>query len=105
MGTNYYLNYDYCPCCGKSRQRIHIGKSSAGWRFLFDMESTKCTNLNQIKEKLRYGNIEDEYHRQISYQDFFNIVEQKQIEEEARNITNDYVNIVDGYEFNKNSFS
>jgi len=31
MGTNYYA-IDRCECCGRE-DRIHIGKSSAGWGF------------------------------------------------------------------------
>lgn len=38
MGTNYYLNPE-APCvhCGlvERNENIHIGKLSAGWRFLF----------------------------------------------------------------------
>ena len=33
MGTNYYLEVDSCNACGRSRERLHIGKSSAGWCF------------------------------------------------------------------------
>lgn len=34
MGTNYYY-YDKptCPHCGRDYERVHIGKSSAGWVF------------------------------------------------------------------------
>ena len=35
MGTNYYLHTDVCPHCNRERERIHVGKSSAGWPFLF----------------------------------------------------------------------
>ena len=33
MGINYYLEVDSCNACGRSRERLHIGKSSAGWCF------------------------------------------------------------------------
>jgi len=33
MGTNYYLTEESCPHCGRSGERLHIGKSSAGWCF------------------------------------------------------------------------
>lgn len=33
MGTNYYLLGDTCQHCGRSDERLHIGKSSAGWCF------------------------------------------------------------------------
>ena len=32
MGTNYYLTFNECDCC-KRMDKIHIGKSSAGWYF------------------------------------------------------------------------
>jgi hypothetical protein len=38
MGTNYYLKLDVCPHCGRERERIHIGKSSAGWCFALHVD-------------------------------------------------------------------
>ena len=35
MGTNYYLRTDVCQHCNRERERIHVGKSSFGWPFLF----------------------------------------------------------------------
>lgn len=35
MGTNYYLHTDVCKHCKRSADRVHIGKSSSGWPFLF----------------------------------------------------------------------
>ena len=35
MGMNYYLHVrPPCECCGRTYERLHIGKSSAGWCFL-----------------------------------------------------------------------
>lgn len=33
MSTNYFLNQKPCEHCGRSDDRIHIGKSSGGWVF------------------------------------------------------------------------
>ena len=33
MGTNYYARPDACEHCGRADYELHIGKSSAGWRF------------------------------------------------------------------------
>lgn len=33
MGTNYYLQEATCPHCGRGADKLHIGKSSAGWCF------------------------------------------------------------------------
>lgn len=35
MGTNYYAYRNTCPHCGRSDAPMHLGKSSAGWPFLF----------------------------------------------------------------------
>lgn len=37
MGTNYYAVRGRCPECGRydESDRLHIGKSSIGWPFLF----------------------------------------------------------------------
>lgn len=35
MGTNYYLRTDVCQHCKRAEHAIHVGKSSAGWPFLF----------------------------------------------------------------------
>ena len=45
MGTNYYLYYNVCECCGR-QDSIHIGKSSCGWRFLFHWHP----NIRNVKE-------------------------------------------------------
>jgi hypothetical protein len=33
MGTNYYLHENVCDHCGRSDEKMHIGKSSGGWCF------------------------------------------------------------------------
>jgi len=33
MGTNYYLETNVCPHCGRCNEKLHIGKSAAGWCF------------------------------------------------------------------------
>lgn len=33
MGTNFYLIRECCEHCGRGSDRLHIGKSSAGWVF------------------------------------------------------------------------
>ena len=33
MGMNFYLCFNACPHCGRSDDRLHIGKSSFGWCF------------------------------------------------------------------------
>jgi hypothetical protein len=36
MGCNYYVeSFPECPHCGAVAERLHLGKSSNGWAFLF----------------------------------------------------------------------
>lgn len=82
MGTNYYLREDYCRVCGRFEQH-HIGKSSAGWMFLFNVTDKEKVD-DWKKETLHYKNwsddegIFDEYGKQKSYDDFWKMVEDKQ---------------------------
>lgn len=34
MGTNYFLRFNACECCGRYDE-AHIGKKSMGWSFAF----------------------------------------------------------------------
>lgn len=64
MGTNYYLKTDYCPCCGHPRKKIHLGKSSYGYKFLF-CKSKKIHDFKSFCEFLKTGVIENEYGEEI----------------------------------------
>ena len=84
MGTNYYLRENFCTVCMRFDQR-HIGKSSAGWKFLFHV--TDKIDVDEWKAKtLQYRNwsdeegIFDEYGKQVSYDDLWKLVEDKQSE-------------------------
>jgi hypothetical protein len=71
MGTNYYAEQaagEACSHCGRSdvAERLHIGKSSAGWCFSLHVIPERGLNsLEDWKEYLRQPNItiEDEYGR------------------------------------------
>ena len=71
MGTNYYAERaagDPCSHCGRFEvaERLHIGKSSAGWCFsLHVIPERELNSLEDWKEYLRQPNItiEDEYGR------------------------------------------
>lgn len=55
MGTNYYLMTE--------TDRLHIGKSSAGWRFLANSADMETSHWFRLRERLRHpsGRIVDEY--------------------------------------------
>lgn len=112
MGTNYYAVEKKFSL---HRNIIHIGKSSAGWKFLFhgyqnyeyawDKSPINLNSLEDWKKFLmnkEYG-ILDEYDEEISYEDFFKKVEEKQTEENEENFR-DCAN-VNGYRFCYRNFS
>jgi hypothetical protein len=78
MGTNYYYtNFKKCDCCGHvDQEEMHVGKSSIGWRFHFDL--TAFTDPKNWKEELKNKYLYDEYDREISYNEFLTLVEAKQ---------------------------
>jgi len=112
MGTNYYAVERKFALY---RNILHIGKSSGGWKFLFhgyqdyELEWGKPhININSIEDwkdflnNSTYG-ILNEYDEEISYDDFFKFVEEKQKEENKDNFS-DCANI-NGYRFDYRDFN
>jgi hypothetical protein len=111
MGTNYYaikrkLSLHNYP--------IHIGKSSAGWKFLFrgylinEDDQDDFVNIKSIKDWKEFLDnkelvILDEYDNLVSYEEFFDMIEKKQLEENKDNFK--YAVNVDGYRFLFKDFS
>lgn len=82
MGTNYYVKAPQpCDHCGQEhicKQGIHIGKSSAGWKFTFAWNGgAYYKSYGEMERWLADKQIYDEYNRPVSQKDFFNMVEQK----------------------------
>jgi hypothetical protein len=100
MGTNYTLYYNKCKCCKRSDE-LHIGKSSAGWKFLFRKHSGKAENIQQWKELTAKGEIIDEYGRLVTNDWFWDLVENKQKESRHTNAGE----LIDGYNFADYEFS
>jgi hypothetical protein len=63
MGTNYYVEEKTpCPECGSGGEKIHIGKSSAGWCFALHVHPDLGLNdLAAWREFWRGKKITDEY--------------------------------------------
>lgn len=110
MGTNYYLVKNRPSINGG----LHIGKSSAGWRFLFNKPSIwevdKPLNTfeqwrDYLKECTDSGShvIMDEYDNVIPYENFIKMVEEKQ-KENNPNMFQCCEN-VNGYRFANGEFS
>ena len=110
MGTNYFVTKN-----GPSvREPIHIGKSSGGWKFLFQTQDNPWwddppvvwNTFNQVKDWLKKYTVDstdyvimDEYDDIISFDDFIELVETKQTRD-ADNPDN-FANSrnIDGYRF------
>lgn len=84
MGTNYYLHRGkeerckHCNSVTKEEKVLHIGKSSAGWRFSLRVYPTSTgmhpLNLDDWKRLFNLPDtvIRDEYGRVISKEDMLN---------------------------------
>ena len=118
MGTNYYA-VKRNPTISEP---IHIGKSSFGWLFCFQIQNETWRDIpcvwntyNQVKEWLnKYANgknkpyaIIDEYDREISYKEFIELVDKKQKDEHCLSNSDNfkYNKNVDGYRFSDGEFS
>ena len=101
MGTNYYLEYNKCSKCGRT-DTLHIGNSSAGWKFMFHKIQGKAENYSQWLDLLLKGKIFDEYGRYIPLQDFLNKVQAKQ-KDSAQ--LYEGMELIDGYNFMEGEFS
>lgn len=85
MGTNYYIidsNPKTCGCCGQQikHPNRHLGKSSAGWPFLFDATSMpgikSWRDLRKYLVKADSGYcITDEYNNLLTVIEFMRKVE------------------------------
>lgn len=62
MGTNYYIETSCTnPCEHCSPSRPHIGKSSAGWRFLADADDMGTRSWPELKARIGAAVVTDEY--------------------------------------------
>ena len=81
---NYYLQNSACSTCGYISQRLHIGKSSCGWPFLFQAHKDTNPSITSYADiefyvlKLNYI-ITNEDHDMLSLCDFKKIVDSNQI--------------------------
>jgi len=114
MGTNYYLRKpegDICTHCGRgeSYEELHIGKSSAGWKFCFDHEGNRFNSFSEWKQIISKfpDKIYNEYGQKIKPEDLYEKIKSKQsclshyAKEEGSASQNEYE--VDGYRFLKST--
>lgn len=81
MGTNYYAVKKKPSLYNGA---LHIGKSSCGWKFCFQGYEDEL-NIKSIEDWKKYLKSDDivilnEYDEEVSYNDFFKLVEEKQKE-------------------------
>ena len=81
MGTNYYIRTvitKSCETCGKGQEyeEMHIGKSSMGWKFKFNANSTSCHSIRDMVELIEEneGFIFDEYGNEVSCNHIFSTI-------------------------------
>ena len=117
MGTNYYAVRNRASV----EEPIHIGKSSAGWFFNFQSRNDTWRDppvvwntVEQVKDWLQRYTVDsseyviiNEYDEVVSFEDFFEMVEDKQNDpfnqENPDNFR--YSRNVNGYRFSDGDFS
>jgi len=80
MGTNYYLKLNACELCGHDDDPIHIGKESYGWKFIFDPYFGSWKSWQKALQE-NDGKIFNEYGDKISFREFQEMVERKQLKD------------------------
>lgn len=104
MGTNYYVK-DKCECCNHETS-IHIGKSSSGWKFLFQWnDGIYYKTPNEMMIWLKDKTIKDEYGELVTLDEFWFKVASKQTgsshsshDETVNNLYDDYI-VIGEFEF------
>ena len=104
MGTNYYA-VKKKPSL--ANEPLHIGKSSAGWKFSFQgyQDELNIKSIEDWKDFLKNNDVVilNEYDEEVSYDDFFELVEKKQEENNPDDFK--YSVNVNGYRFTFSDFS
>lgn len=114
MGTNYYVKKNLCDSCKRS-DPIHLGKSSAGWKFLLQANGFEhYKNWKEMKAWLADKVIENEYEERVSVENFVDLVEKKHADPELwdhhtarpdQNILDDFAKQdPEGYDFHDGEF-
>lgn len=102
MGTNYYWESAPCACCGHVR-RLHIGKKSGGWRFIFNVHPAHgLTTVASWRERLEKtkdgdGRILDEYDKMVTWDYFQHSLEPTGEVSQPRSYVGEYLD--EGYLF------
>lgn len=105
MGTNYYAKKKK-PRIVRIYDEIHLGKSSAGWRFAFqetDEIKSYPQFLKWLEDNKKDYNIVDEYGKKITIEKLVSLIEAKQGNDNPDNFV--YDKNINGYRFSEDDFS
>ena len=102
MGTSYYANINTCPTCKRPEDKIHLGKSSFGWKFSFQYNAgLYYKNVQEMREWMKDKDIYDEYGEKTTHDEFWKMVKEKQPKGKSHAVEcpseRDFV--IDGYSF------
>ncbi len=62
MGTNYYIETSCSnPCKHCQTPRLHIGKSSMGWRFLANADDMETRSWSELADRIASSVVTNEY--------------------------------------------
>ncbi len=104
MGTNYYYKLNECTHC-KRFEEIHIGKSSAGWKFTFQANG-RINSFEMYREELQDKDIYNEYGDEIILAKLLEIINSKQnLSSHSAEYPEGNFMDKDGYEFSTGVFS
>ena len=76
MGTNYYVRTNECKECNRYDEQ-HIGKSSMGWKFLFNPFKETFRKWSNYLKKHK-DSIYNEYGEKVTLKDLIDLVKEKQ---------------------------
>ena len=125
MGTNYYLRFSDKVFENsnnfflrkkddiKRKMELHIGKCSAGWRFLFhqeEIENNVIDTYGKWKDLINQEEYEvwDEYDILVNKEELFDMIDKKQVDTLSEGHSTSYYGHFiskDGYDFCRGEFS
>ncbi len=79
MGTNYYAELNFCPNCERF-DKIHLGKSSAGWKFAIEIHELYYKSFEEFADFIQKEEVKiyDEYGEEFTANELLDIIFLKQ---------------------------
>jgi len=76
MGTNYYAHLNFCPHCERY-DRVHIGKSSGGWKFAIEIHELYYNSLKDFEEFIQKEQVEiyNSYGDKVEPKEIFKLID------------------------------